>query len=689
LLPVFAFIACTSGTAVHEGAGVTVNPIRRVVTMLQQMQKKVEAEGKRDEDMYEKFMCYCKNGVAPLEESVSEAENKIPQLQASIDENVALLKQLKAELKTHKRFRTEATDAVEKATALREKEAAAFAKSSSEDKTNLDAVTKAIAALEKGMGSFLQTAAAATLRKLTVEVDINNGDRDILASFLAEKNGEGYEPQSGQIVGILKAMKDSMAKDFAEAQAEEDAAISNFNSMLEAKNKEIDANNIAIQEKLDRQGETGMTIQTLKEDLSDTKNRLKDDSKFLADLKKNCATRAQEWEETKKTRQEELLALADTIKMLNDDDALELFKKTLPSPSLLQMKVAGKQMREHALELLQVARKKYARQDATLDFIALAVRGRKVSFDKIISMIDEMLALLSKEQREDDEQKEYCNAQLDEKEDGLKVIEQTVSDLKKWLANARTIIANTADEVSALEKGIAKLDEEVTEATENRKEEHAAFQEDLANNKAAKDLLAVAKNRLYKFYDPKLYKEPAGSQVAEAAAVLMQVSAHTTSDETASPAPEVKEYKKKNIEKSGVVEMMDMLATDLDKEIEALKVEEKSAQREYEQFIEDSATKRTADTKAIAQKWEAKADAEASFTKKEEEHSSKLKEAYATTMVLKDLHNECDFLLTNYDVRKEARAGEIDALEKAKQVLNGADYSLVQASHKHHALASP
>lgn len=518
-----------------------VNPIRRVVTMLQNMQKKVEEEGKRDEELFEKFMCYCKDGIPKLEKSIADATEKIPQLKSSIEETKALILQLKAELKQHKKDRKEAEDAVAKATSLREKEAAAFAKESGDQKTNLDAITKAIAALEKGMGNFLQTASAATLRKLTVEIDINSSDRDILASFLAQKQGEGYEPQSGQIVGILKAMKDTMEKEYADVLADEESAKSAFASMMEAKEKEIKANSAAIQDKLEREGEASVRIQQMMEELSDTKISLKEDTQFLADLQKNCGTREAEYEVVKKTRQEELLALADTIKILNDDDALELFKKTLPSPSLLQMKVASKQMRLRAAQMIKSARNKNVR-DAKLDFIALALRGQKVSFDKIISMMDELMALLKKEQTEDDDKKAYCLEQLDQAEDKLKVLDQKTEDLEKRIKEDKFLVENGHEMVEELEQEIKDLDKQVGVATENRKEEHEEFQTSLANNKGAKDLLALAKNRLYKFYEPSLYKEPPKTQTGDA---LLQ-------DAPAPPPEAVGPYKKRK-ESSGVI----------------------------------------------------------------------------------------------------------------------------------------
>merc|ERR1719171_1275840 len=132
-----------------------------------------------------------------------------------------------------------------------------------------------------------------------------------------------------------------MNKDLAEASAAEQAAIKSYNELMAAKEKEVNALTKAIEEKMVRLGKLQVEIVEMKEDLDDTSKSLMEDKKFLADLKKSCATKADEHAANMKLRGEELLALADTIKILNDDDALELFKKTLPaaSASFLQLQV--------------------------------------------------------------------------------------------------------------------------------------------------------------------------------------------------------------------------------------------------------------------------------------------------------------------------------------------------------------
>merc|ERR1719191_51591 len=165
-----------SCSMVEEGA--TANPIRKVVTMLQSMQKKVTAEGEKEKELFEKFMCYCKNGAGDLQKSIADAEEKLGTLPKEIEAAESEEKQLKADIKQAQDDRAAAKKAMAEATALREKEAKVFADYKAEADANIAAAKGATEAIEKGMaGSFLQTKAAQVLRALvTSKNDMSDYD---------------------------------------------------------------------------------------------------------------------------------------------------------------------------------------------------------------------------------------------------------------------------------------------------------------------------------------------------------------------------------------------------------------------------------------------------------------------------------------------------------------------------------
>merc|ERR1719188_2339342 len=175
-------------------------------------------------------------------------------------------------------------------------------------------------------------------------------------------------------------------------------------------------------------------------------------------------------------------------------------------------------------------------------------------------------------------------------------------------------IATWTGEIADLKASIRALDKSVAEATKLRKEENTEYKDLMQKNKAAKEVLLWAKNRLNKFYNPKLYKEESFVQNAPQ---LVQIRARR-SDGVAAPPPPPETfgaYTKKGQETGGVVKMIDLLVAELDKEIQEATVSEKDAQEDYETLMSDAGNKRTADSKAVTEKSAAKAQGEEALEK--------------------------------------------------------------------------
>jgi len=455
---------------------------------------------------------------------------------------------------------------------------------------------------------------------------------------------------------------------------------------MAAKGKEVAANTKSIESKSSRVGSLGVSIAEMKIDLDDTTAALLEDKKFLANMDETCAAKRAEWAEIQQTRGQELVAIGETIKILNDDDALELFKKTLPSAgsaSFVQTTNTAK-LRSKALALVaQMQSSPHQTQRAHLDLISLALSGKKVSFEKVIKMIDNMVSILGKEQLDDNMKKEYCEKQFDNADDKKKGLQLDLKDLGTTIDDSTESIATLTEELKGLSAGIKALDKDVAESTETRKEEHSEYTELIASDSAAKELLAMAKNRLNKFYNPAMYKAPPKRELSEAEQIesnfaFVQIHQHRGNVAPPPPPEAVKAYAKKGEESGGVIAMVDLLVADLDKEMTEAETSEKNAQKEYENFMSDAAEKRASDSKDLTDKEGFKAEAETQLETAKEGKTAKVKELMATEQYIASLHAECDWLMSNFDLRKNARAGEVESLKTAKAVLSGADFSFVQ-----------
>merc|ERR1719251_536978 len=264
-----------------------------------------------------------------------------------------------------------------------------------------------------------------------------------------------------------------------------------------------------------------------------------------------------------------------------------------------------------------------------------------------------MVAILATEQADDDDKKEYCAMQFDLSDDRKKALEHKIAGEEAAIAAAKEAISTLAQEIAALSAGIQALDKSVAEATQQRKDENAEYKALIASNTAATRVLEFAKNRLNKFYNPKLYKPPAdaelsaedrihtnmgnaGGLVATVApggiagtgiAVLAQVSMHQSRKAApAAPPATWAVYASKSEENRGVIAMIDLLIKDLAKEMTEAETDEKDSQADYEQMMKDSTAKRATDLKVLAAKTSSKADTEAELQGHTEERGGASKE---------------------------------------------------------------
>merc|ERR1719364_638552 len=247
------------------------------------------------------------------------------------------------------------------------------------------------------------------------------------------------------------------------------------------------------------------------------------------------------------------------------------------------------------------------------------------------------------------------------------------------LAELTDKIGTLMEEISELTSGIAALDKSVADATEMRKEEHADYVEEMQLNTVAVGLVEKAKNRMQKFYNPTLYKAPPKvektmEQKIMEAGTFVQLR---RSDVAPPPAPEMPSGAvKKNEKSAGVIGMMDTIIKDLGDDMKDMEYEEKTAQKDYAELMADSQETRAGDAKALTGKSTTKAETEDALMTAKETRSATATDLKQVQTVIADLHAACDFIMQNFDLRKEARTSEIEGLKNAKAVLSGASFSL-------------
>jgi len=695
----FQFIVLALGlTAAAADKQTGANPIRKIVTLLQNMQKEIEGEMGKEKELFDKFMCFCSGNNGDLTKKAADAKAAIEELSAKLKSEEAEKVQTAQELIAHKADRESAKGDLEEATMLRAKEADAYAAEKADSETNIAAMAGAIPALEKGMGgaALLQVPGGDRLKKVIESSShIDSNDRKNVMAFL-EENGD-YAPASGQIVGILKGMKDDMEAELKEAIATEEKAIAGFAELKASKEQEIELATEAIEAKTSRSGEIAVSVVQTKDSLEDTTEELTDVEKLLVQLSTECKTKESEYAAKCKVQAEEVKAISEAISILNDDDALDVFKKARPSALMQEQlgflqksdSVASKAKKAQAL-LSAAAKKANSSQLNLLLFtlnskLQMSQNGKMQNLGTVIKMIDDMVVLLGKDGADDDKSKAFCEDELEKTADEDKAAKDKAASLAAQISEATDAVAALADEIAALEASIVELDKSVATATEQRKEEHAAFTESTQLNEAAVELVKKAQQRLQKFYNPTLYKAPPKTEMTMEekiidAGTFVQIKSHDDEDDDDSSVPTLPEAPvafnqyKKSEKSAGVIGLMDMMIKEIETDMKDAEYEEKTSQADYGKLMAESEDTRAANSKSIVTKTASKAEVEAKLETTKEAATATDTDLSMIATALGDLHMQCDFLLQNYDLRKEARANEVESLKTAKAILSGADF---------------
>merc|ERR1719443_873399 len=324
-----------------------------------------------------------------------------------------------------------------------------------------------------------------------------------------------------------------------------------------------------------------------------------------------------------------------------------------------------------------------------------------VDFSEIMKMIDEMVGILLKENKDDATQRDFCIGELETTEREKAAADDKMASLTSQIEEITDSIAASTEKITGLQEGIASLDKDVSEASVLRKKEHEDYVENLQLTEAAVGLLGKAKNRMMKFYNPTLYKAPPKKEmtmeekiIAGGSSALMQSEAAFDSPD-AYPSfvqirkvsllrskvapPEAPEtfgaYEKKSEKSGGIMALMDMMINEMKASLNEAKFAEKQAQTDYVALMEDSKETREQNGKSIVNEDSTKASLEGALSEAKEGQALTLEQLANLHQTLAKLHGSCDFILKNFEIRLKARTAEIEGLKTAKAVLAGASFS--------------
>lgn len=660
------------------------------------MQKELEKEAKEDKDTYDKLKCWCDTNNAGKTQAVKDQTDKIDELNSLIEGSTAKKAELTTEIDQLKKDIATAQQALAEATEIRKKEAAEFHDEETELLKSVTLLKGAIVALSKHHAGLLQSDSELTnilpaLRKLvhsnlkhlnflTVSRDRDgflnfiNANDDILEPDTPIKQGsydgmamlqrdsipvfKSYAPQSGQIFGILKQMKEAFEIDLPQIQKAEAERASAFALMKGEKESEIAEYQSSVKEKRGILAKTKEDLVTAKSDLEDVKASLSADQRFLLELTERCTKGDFEWERRQKMRADEIEAVSQAVVILDTDEVRDgqqttfksFLQKSSRSTALLRAKDAKRRARAVALLNKVIA------QAPALALILTSVQ--KDPFAKVVKAIDDLSAKLKVEMADEVKHQDFCINELHENKVDQEKKDAKLENLEAQLNELAEHKKNVEDTIAALKHDIANTQVMMQRAAEDRKQENMEFQTIVADQIRTIEALKAAHAKLGEFY----FKN----------SNLLQQDARSTGTDvtTVAPSPEFEDYKS-NRNSNKVMNLIQKLTGEAQVIKDNAVSDEQNAADAYVKLVGESNDSIKAKYKAIADKTEELADTEQAISQATISKDQTLRDLESLAATKAELHGQCDFLLKNFDLRQKARAAELDALAEVKAILSG------------------
>merc|ERR550537_864705 len=267
-------------------------------------------------------------------------------------------------------------------------------------------------------------------------------------------------------------------------------------------------------------------------------------------------------------------------------------------------------------------------------------------------MIDKMIETLKMQRADEVKKNDWCTSELQENEMSTLKTKDLKADLEAKIGELEATIKRLSEEIETAHLNIDKLNLELQRASENRKKENLDFQKVVADQTVTAEILHKALDKLAKFYD--------------------EAFVQTKSKQT--PPVQQMEYSKSK-GATGVMSMIEKLIYDTKDITAESKKSESEAQAAYEALIADTNESIADLTKEITSKTKAKAQAKKDLSMTNGDLADANEEIESLGKYNADLHGECDYVMKNFDIRQNARAQEMEALQQAKQILNGANLS--------------
>jgi hypothetical protein len=688
-----------------DGLRAQLSPISRVVELLKGLADTAEKEGKKEEDLYETYVCWAKTVIDTKTQTNAEAQSRVDELNQYIADLDAGRIELTTERVDLEKEIGNLMQEIEELEAQRKQNQEDYDQAKLEMETTVEALGEAVdtmaeatggsalVQMKSGLGAgFSDRVKQANLLQKATEVSqkfLSKGDALFLTRVLGGEVPKAdwkklnrkadfkmaYKHRSGHIQDVLKKMKHTFSAELVDAENAEEKSIDDYNELKEAKTEQL----TTAQDALNKGDGEGGAKAASKEDSETERDALEtqitNDKGFIEATANDLATKKAEWKDRQELRAGEIEAINKAIAILHSDDARDMFKSSFKSQSFMQVKSTSSSQKVRAADVLASAAKRSG--DKRMAALAKSLQTPNESmatgshFDEVIAAIDDMVTTLKGEEETDLENKETC--EKDRADDTRTAIKagRTMDERSDTIDELTNDIAEIVKTIAENDAEIKSIQEELAKATTMRGDEHTEWEAADRDDGAAAELVMRAKDVLAGFYEENNLNLLQKNKKMEP----------VVAGEAPPPPPATWEapYGGKTGESQGIVAILEMIHEDIQKDKTKSKADEDKAEETFQSFKTNSETQIQALTDANSELTDTKGSKEEDISSAKEQRGTKHDELNAVIAKINDAAPSCIYTTINYPVRLQNRQVEIDGLEKAKAILQGGEFpSLLQ-----------
>jgi len=683
--------------------------VDKVVSMLEDLQLQVLAEGEAEAATYNKFACFCKTTQKDKSSAIKSGKSEKTSLEEDIKKFSDRRDTLDKKIGDLQDEIAKAEKAMEKATKKSDKALAVYTANEADLSSALQSLNDAIKVLKGSKSpSLVQLQAISqTVQQASLMADalgLGGASVQKAVTFFLQQGDvpvemEDYKFHSGGIIDTLEKLLGDFRKEKQNIDADEVSRVSEHTIFIQDRTDHVKAKNLSMEQAKQARAQKIEDIGTASQELTTTSAQLLDDMEYLDELNTICSDKAKTWDQRTKLRANELTAItqatgivkatvsektqASTIRfaqtgtvvhlaeaVVSSDSAMEAIEEEAEASEAGEAEPLGflqkRSINKHSPDsedagrqmIISLLKGQGSKLKSTL-LVSLATKIAADPFVKIKKLIQELIERLLTEAANESTQKGWCDKATADATQKRTNAANKVEDLNAEMAKLAALSDKLDEEIKTLISEIAALNKAQDEAEKDRKEEKAENANTVSEANAGLDAVKMAIDILDKFYKTS----------AKAKVDLSLAQKGPMDDAPDAGFDNGEAYQGAGAESGGIIGMMEVIQSDFERTISETKKAEKQAGQDHLEFMTESSMSLAKKNMARKEKISLKDETDSNFNDAEDEMSSQTKILVTSIKELIELKAACVDTGMSYADRVAMREQEIASLKKALCIL--------------------